>query len=470
MYLRTFFDEKLAQYSYLIGCQRTGEALVIDPARDVPPYIEVAKKEGFHLAAAAETHIHADFVSGARQLAEKHDVKLYLSDEGDQDSKYEYLEGLNVELVNDGSIIKVGNIELKVMHTPGHTPESISFMLTDLGGGSDVPMGVFTGDFVFVGDIGRPDLLEKSAGQEGTAEKGAKDMFKSLQTFKELPEFLMVWPGHGAGSACGKSLGAVPQSTIGYELRNNWALKAENEQTFEKELLNEQPEPPTYFSVMKKVNKEGPAVLTGEELQKVNNANEFKALAEQENTTIVDTRSAKDFAEGHIEGAINLPYNKAFTNWSGWVLDYDKDLVLITKDELKDDVVKSLHSIGIDHIKAYASPELLSQWNDLEGYTFISTEELKDVYEKEDVYVVDIRKENEFNQGHIPGANHHMLGYLEDQVDEIPEDKTVVVHCQSGTRSAIGTSLLQSLGFKDILNYSGGFAAWANEGDKIEKE
>jgi len=469
MYLRTFFDEKLAQYSYMIGCQRTGEALVIDPARDVTPYLETAKKEGFHLAAAAETHIHADFVSGARQLAEKHDVKLYLSDEGDQDWKYGYLDGLNVELVTDGSMIHVGNVELRVMHTPGHTPESISFVLTDRGGGSEVSMGIFTGDFVFVGDIGRPDLLEKAAGAVGTAETGAKSMFKSLQKFKELPEFITVWPGHGAGSACGKSLGAVPQSTVGYELRNNWALKEENEETFVKELLNEQPEAPTYFAVMKKVNKEGPNVLTGEELEKVESVDEVRALATNGNTTIVDTRPAQDFADGHIDGAINLPFNKAFTNWSGWVLNYERDLLLIAEDNQKEEIVKALHSIGIDRIKAYAGPELLSQWDDLEGYSFVTTEELKDVYDKEDVYVVDIRKENEWNAGHIPGANHHMLGYLEDQAKNIPEDKTVVVHCQSGTRSAIGTSLLQSLGFKDILNYSGGFAAWEKNGDKIEK-
>ncbi|WP_283152880.1 MBL fold metallo-hydrolase [Guptibacillus hwajinpoensis] len=469
MYLRTFFDEKLAQYSYMIGCQRTGEALVIDPARDVTPYLETAKKEGFHLAAAAETHIHADFVSGARQLAEKHDVKLYLSDEGDQDWKYGYLEGLNVELVTDGSIIRVGNVELRVMHTPGHTPESISFELTDRGGGSEVPMGIFTGDFVFVGDIGRPDLLEKAAGAVGTAETGAKAMFQSLQKFKELPEFLTVWPGHGAGSACGKSLGAVPQSTVGYELRNNWALKEENEGEFVKELLNEQPEAPTYFAVMKKVNKEGPNVLSGEELERIIDVDEFRALASKDKTTIVDTRPAQDFADGHIDGAINLPFNKAFTNWSGWVLDYEHDLLLIADDEQEDEIVKALHSIGIDHIRGYASPELLSQWDDLEGYSFISTEQLNDVYDKEDVYVVDIRKENEWNAGHIPGANHHMLGYLEDQANDIPEDKTIVVHCQSGTRSAIGTSLLQSLGFKDILNYSGGFAAWEKDGDKIER-
>jgi hydroxyacylglutathione hydrolase len=330
-------------------------------------------------------------------------------------------------------------------------------------------MGIFTGDFVFVGDIGRPDLLEKAAGAVGTAETGAKSMFKSLQKLKELPEFITVWPGHGAGSACGKSLGAVPQSTVGYEHRNNWALKEENEETFVKELLNEQPEAPTYFAVMKKVNKEGPNVLTGEELEKVESVDEVRALATNGKTTIVDTRPAQDFSDGHIDGAINLPFNKAFTNWSGWVLNYERDLLLIAEEDQKDEIVKALHSIGIDRIKAYAGPELLSQWDDLEGYSFVTTEELKDVYDKEDVYVVDIRKENEWNEGHIPGANHHMLGYLEDQAKDIPEDKTVVVHCQSGTRSAIGTSLLQSLGFKDILNYSGGFAEWEKDGDKIEK-
>ena len=279
MLFRSFFDEKLAQYTYLVGCQRTGEALVIDPARHVDDVVEAAKKEGLHITAATETHIHADFVSGSRQLAEQYGVKLYLSDEGDENWKYGYTDGLNVEFVKDGSKFSIGNIDFEVMHTPGHTPESISFVLTDRGGGASKPMGIFTGDFVFVGDVGRPDLLEKAAGAAGTADSGARDMYHSVQRFKELPDYLMVWPAHGAGSACGKSLGAVPSSTVGYEKQFNWAMQINDEQAFVDELLKDQPEAPVYFAEMKKVNKIGPAVLpqdkrvpdfSAEDVKKVN--------------------------------------------------------------------------------------------------------------------------------------------------------------------------------------------------------
>lgn len=213
MLFRSFFDEQLAHMSYLVGCQRTGEAIVIDPGRNVDQYIDTAKKEGMRIVAAAETHIHADFVSGAKELAKRCGAKLYLSDEGDENWKYQYLDEVHYELVREGSVFTVGNVEFKVLHTPGHTPEHVSFILTDRGGGATEPMGIFTGDFVFVGDVGRPDLLEKAAGMVGTTDIGARQMFQSLKKFKMLPDYLQVWPAHGAGSACGKALGAVPVST-----------------------------------------------------------------------------------------------------------------------------------------------------------------------------------------------------------------------------------------------------------------
>ncbi|WP_145653444.1 MBL fold metallo-hydrolase, partial [Bacillus paralicheniformis] len=213
MLLRYFYDEKLAHASYLVGCQKTGEAIVIDPGRNLKPYLQAAEDEGLNITAAAETHIHADFVSGARELGATHQAKLYLSDEGDADWKYQYVDELKHQLVKDGDRFSIGNLMFEVMHTPGHTPESISFLLTDGGGNADRPIGIFTGDFVFVGDIGRPDLLEKAAGIKGTSQSGAREMFKSLGKFKQLPDYLQVWPAHGAGSACGKALGAIPTTT-----------------------------------------------------------------------------------------------------------------------------------------------------------------------------------------------------------------------------------------------------------------
>jgi hydroxyacylglutathione hydrolase len=203
MLLRYFYDQKLAHASYMVGCQQTHEAIIIDPGRDLEPYLKEAEAQELCIVAAAETHIHADFVSGGRELAERTRARLYLSDEGDQDWKYQFLDGLDYQLLYDGDTFKIGNIKFEVLHTPGHTPEHISFLLTDTAG-ANRPMGIFTGDFVFVGDVGRPDLLEEAAGFKGTKEVGARQMFKSIQRFKELPDYVQVWPAHGAGSACGK--------------------------------------------------------------------------------------------------------------------------------------------------------------------------------------------------------------------------------------------------------------------------
>ncbi|OZI13590.1 MBL fold metallo-hydrolase [Bacillaceae bacterium SAS-127] len=469
MFFRSYFDEKLAQYSYMVGCQKTGEAIVVDPARDITPYVETAKKEGFHLTAATETHIHADFVSGARQLAHDHGSTLYLSDEGDENWKYQYLDGLSATLVKDGDVFTIGNIEFKVMHTPGHTPESISFIVTDKGGGSDVPMGIFTGDFVFVGDIGRPDLLEKAAGVKGTADAGALQMFDSVQRFKQLPDYLLVWPAHGAGSACGKSLGAVPLSTVGYEKVNNWALQIEDKEEFQKELLKDQPEPPKYFAMMKKVNKVGPKVLTNEEVPYVETYKELQELLNKDNTVGVDTRGGMEFANGHIAGTINIPFSKIFTNWAGWMLGYEQNIVLVADKDQAQEIQLALESIGLDRIVAFADPKAVSEADELEQYPNIDIETLKAQHQHEDVYVVDIRQQAEWNEGRIPGAHHHMLGYLQDQLADLPKDKKIIVHCQSGARSAIGTSVLQAAGFKHIENVAGGFAAWKIAGEEVTK-
>ena len=226
-----FYDEKLAQASYLVGCVATGEALVVDPARNVTPYLREAEKEGLRITHVTETHIHADFVSGSRELAAATGATIYLSDMGDADWKYAYADDPSVILVRDGDSWKVGNIKVEVLHTPGHTPEHIAFMITDTAG-ADRPMGVFTGDFLFVGDVGRPDLLEEAAGYKGTKEVGARQQFQTVERFKALPDYLQIWPGHGAGSACGKALGAIPSTTLGYEKLFNPAFQFGQENAF----------------------------------------------------------------------------------------------------------------------------------------------------------------------------------------------------------------------------------------------
>lgn len=461
MYFRSFFDDQLAHMSYLIGCQRTGQALVIDPARNIEPYLETAKKEGFQITAATETHIHADYLSGARELAHHFGAKLYVSDEGDKDWKYAYVEHYDHELLTEGSTFSIGNIHFEVLHTPGHTPESISFLLTDKGGGANEPMGIFTGDFLFVGDVGRPDLLEKAAGVTGTSESGAKQMFASLRKLEKLSDFLQVWPAHGAGSACGKSLGAVPMSTLGYEKKFNWAFQIKEEEQFVEELLAGQPEPPKYFAMMKKLNKEGPALLRKEKTAKI-------SLSEAGNAVVVDTRPADEFAAGHEAGTINIPYNGSFTNWAGWLLSYERDIVLIANPEQLADIEKSLQSIGLDQVTGYVDPKELG--GSMERYEEIHADKAKRLMEDDQYYAIDVRNQSEWDSGHIPGAHHIMLGILPDRLESIPKDKNIIVHCQSGARSAIGASLLQSKGFKNVLNLEGGFDAWEKEGLPVKKD
>ena len=243
MLLERFYDDKLAQASYLVGCAATGEALVIDPHRDVAQYVRAAEAEGLRITHVTETHIHADFVSGSRELAQRTGATLLLSAEGGSDWQYAFAREAGAVLLRDNDVFRVGNIAVRVLHTPGHTPEHLSFMITDTAS-TDRPMGVFTGDFVFVGDVGRPDLLERAAKMRGTMEVGARALYRSLQAFKRLPDYLQLWPGHGAGSACGKSLGAVPSTTVGYERIANWGFADMTEDRFVEAVLAGQPEPP----------------------------------------------------------------------------------------------------------------------------------------------------------------------------------------------------------------------------------
>lgn len=463
MLLRYLYDDKLAHASYVVGCQETGEAVVVDPMRDINPYVELAKKENLKIVGALETHIHADFVSGSRELADRFGTKLYISDEGDKDWKYQNLDQLSHQLLKDGDKFKIGNLVFEVMHTPGHTPESISFILTDTKA-ADLPLGIFTGDFVFVGDVGRPDLLEKAAGIQGTSAAGAKDMFKSIERFKDLPDYLQVWPAHGAGSACGKSLGAVPSTTVGYEKLFNWAFQFKDEESFTEELLAGQPEPPYYFAVMKSVNKVGPELIANlPELKPIDRFAEIKNLLEQ-GEQVLDLRPADAFSQGFIPGTINIPFNKSFSNWAGWVVDYNKPVYILVNPESLDEVVIALHSIGIDQVLGYADADaVVAQADSLDKYDNVSIEEAKEMIDNGEANVLDVRNKTEYDEGHIENADHIMVGTLKNRLEEVDASKTVIVHCQGGARSAIAASLLKANGIDNIVNMPGGYSKWSTE-------
>lgn len=466
MLLKRFYDSKLAQASYLIGCSATGEAIVFDPNRDVDQYIRAAAEEGLKVTHVSETHIHADFVSGSRELATRAGAKLLLSDEGGSDWQYDFAAEAGAILLKGGDSFMVGNLKFVVIHTPGHTPEHISFLVTDTPA-TDQPMGAVTGDFLFVGDVGRPDLLEKAARIAGTMESSAKTLFASLQRFKELPDHIQIWPGHGAGSACGKALGAVPSSTLGYEKIANWGLTITDEKEFVATVLAGQPEPPRYFAEMKRINREGPAILGGFRRPELLNTPSLNALL-QNGATVVDTRPSAAFAAGHVPGTINIPLNKSFNTWAGWLLHYDREFYLLTDADSPasiDEAVRDLAMIGLDRVAGYFTSESVGDWASgggaLQTVSSISAPELERL-RSGGAEVIDVRGQAEWEAGHIPGARNIPLGYLPDRLDEVSASKPVVVHCQSGARSAIAASILQSHGRSNVSNLAGGFAAWSS--------
>ena len=461
MFFKHIYDTSLAQGSYLIGCQAKGEAIVIDAKRDVDTYLEIAKENNLKITHITETHIHADFLAGSRELAEITGAQLYLSDEGGADWQYEFPhKGLK-----HGDKIKVGNLTLEVIHTPGHTPESISFLLTDHPA-SDEPVMVFTGDFVFVGDIGRPDLLEKAAGLTGTQEKGAHEMYQSVQNFSKLPPHIQVWPGHGAGSACGKALGSVPSSTVGYEKIRNWAFRYENDEDgFVEYLLEGQPEPPKYFAMMKKLNKIERPLLT--EVPKHAKLSETEFLKKyNDGIKVIDTRNKVEFAKGFIPGSINIQNNKTLSTWAGWLLNYDEDFVIVAAEEEMDEITRKLMRIGLDRIAGFISDVNLPGI-ELQKADVIDIEEFKTYLGKEEVQIVDVRGKTEYEEGHVEGAENVFVGTLPQNLDKISKERQVVIHCQSGDRSAIAYSVLRRNGFNNVKNYSGGMKEWREKENPV---
>lgn len=466
MFFQHIYDKTLAQASYLIGCQKTGESIVIDAKRDVDTYLDIAKQNNLRITHITETHIHADFLTGSRELAKLTGAQLYLSDEGGEGWLYEFPHiGLK-----DGSVIKVGNLTLKVLHTPGHTPESISFLLTDHPA-SNEPVMLFTGDFVFVGDVGRPDLLEKAAGIQGTKEAGAKEMYKSISKFNALPDYVQVWPGHGAGSACGKALGAVPSTTVGYEKKRNWAFQyPNNENGFVKYLLEDQPEPPKYFAMMKKLNKVERPLLTEVPKLKKLSTQEFKSALDK-GMKLIDTRNKVDFAAGFIPGSINIQGNNSFATWAGWFLNYDEPFMLVVAENQLEDVTRKLMRIGLDNVYGYISS--VNPWlelgHSLEKSEVISLDEFKQLYTNNNIQLIDVRGEAEYKSGHIKGAENIFVGTLGSNLNKFKKDKQIVIHCQGGDRTAIAYSFLAKNGIK-VKNYSAGMNEWVNTGNPVVTE
>jgi len=480
MLLRTIYHERLAAASYLIGCQRTGEAILIDPLRDVDRFLALARSEGLRITAVAETHIHADFLSGARELAERTGCMLYLSDEGDADWKYRWLDRRSDggsyphRLLRHGDRFRVGGIELQALHTPGHTPEHLCHLVTDRGGGATEPMGLLSGDFVFVGDLGRPDLLESAAGHAGASEPSAHRLFHSVQEFLRLPDWLQVWPAHGAGSACGKALGAVPQSTVGYERRFSPAIRAAlpgagDEQGFVRFILEDQPEPPLYFARMKRLNRDGVPLLSPHgalPAPKRLSAAELRSI-DGSTTAIIDTRHWAAFRSGHLPGALHLPLTTSFTTDAGSLIEEGEPIAIIAEPPALEACIRELIRIGLDGISHWADPGAVAELAGVDGTLAtseeVSVEEARRMIAEEDPFILDVRRQSEFKQGAIDGATCIAHTRLASRLAELPRDRRILVHCQAGGRSARALSLLERRGHR-VVNMAGGFGAWQRSG------
>lgn len=460
MLFTRIYDRKLAQASYLVGCQATGSAIIIDPNRDIAQYIAAAAAERMRITHVTETHIHADFMSGARELAAKTGARLLLSAEGGRDWQYAFAAESRAQMLRNGDSFAMGNLRFDVTHTPGHTPEHVMFVLTDVPAAPH-PIMAFTGDFVFVGDVGRPDLLEKAAKQANTMEAGARDLWRSITNFRSLPDHIQVWPGHGAGSACGKALGDVPSSTVGYEKLVNWAVSAPDEATFVRAVLEGQPEPPAYFARMKRLNRDGPPAQGALPAPRAVSPEE---PTKHHDTVIVDLRPGSAFARGHIPGSISVPLTRSFTTYAGSVVPYDQPLVFVSTDDNGAGVAEAARDlvlIGFAVSGDYISP------NSLNGRLATATPvAASDVLARTaaGTRLIDVRNRSEREAAHIPGSLHIPFPEVATRANEFPRSEPFLVHCQTGARSAIAASLLRRMGL-DALD-AGGIVALKKAGAK----
>jgi hydroxyacylglutathione hydrolase len=467
MFLRQITDSSLAQNAYLIGCQRTGEAIIVDPERDVDRYLLLAAENGFRLTAVADTHIHADYLSGARELMERHGATAYLSEEGGPEWQFEWAKGNpNARFLRDGDTFKVGNIELKAVLSAGHTPEHISFLVTDIGGGATEPIALLSGDFIFVGDVGRPDLLESAAGQAGAMEPSARQLYASLRATAGLSDHLQILPAHGAGSACGKDLGAVPFSVMGYERRFNGAFREAlegSEEAFVKDILSGQPEPPLYFARMKRDNKAGPALLPDGKLPQPQQlgADEIPAILKEGKCALVDLRTDRAaFMDRHVAGSLFAPLaGGKLPLVAGSYLDEDTPVVLLANNAGEaEEAVRQLIRIGLDKVEAWIPVrEALAADDVTASQETITTAKLAEALEANPgSAVLDVRGAGEFAEGHVAGAKNIAYTRLVARISEVPSGRPLFVHCGSGLRAAFASSFLAGKGH-EVIYVNGDF-------------
>lgn len=474
MFFRQIYEEGLAQASYIVGSPEKEVALVVDPRRDIDVYLRIADENDLKITGVTETHIHADFLSGARELAAATGATLYVSGCGGPEWTYAKAGAPEIRLLHDGDTIDVGDVRVRVAHVPGHTPEHLAFLISE-NSASASPMLALTGDFVFVGDLGRPDLLEAAVGVAGSARAGARAMFASLRdTFMTWPEFVQLWPAHGAGSACGKALGAVPASTAGYERLTAWwapMVRSGDEEAFVRELLDGQPDAPTYFARMKRLNRDGAPMLGRLPDAPRLDAARLRAAVEA-GAVLVDTRDKQAFKAQHLAGALAIADESTFSTRAGWFVDPDRPVVLVASPRRIEGLVRALVRVGLDKVAGYVDPSDAAAMSALGSAPLASVDiaSARRRWEKGEAVILDVRARTEYRAGHIPGALHIPASRLMGALDSVPRDKPLLVHCAGGGRSVAASSALLAKGFADVADVDGGFDAWEDAGNPVETE
>ncbi|WP_340819185.1 rhodanese-like domain-containing protein [Methanolobus sp. WCC4] len=451
MIIQQIFTEKVAHSSYILAGDRN--CAIIDPRRDVDIYLKMARELGVRITHILETHLHADFISGHLDLAERTGATIYAPEKGNCDFEHVPLK--------EGDIFSIEDIELQVLETPGHTPEHISYVVVDTARGKE-PIALFCGDTIFVGDVGRPDLFP------GKAQELASRLYDTLHDkLMELPDFCEIYPAHGAGSLCGRAMASKRSSTIGYEINYNYALEIKDREQFIGSLTNNMPEAPDHFSRCSDVNRIGP-----EKMKELRNPEPFSNSEFRERigkAIILDVRSFESFGGQHIPGAYNIDLNSNFPTYSGWLLPPEKDILLVTDNYFQAlDACIQLHRIGMDRIAGYLE-EGMYGWV-TEGLTTghvpqISASELHErVTEEKELTIVDVRAVSEYEDFHIEGAVNIPVHELRERHVELDRDVDTILICGSGQRSSMGCSILLQKGFSDVRNAAGGMTGYAAAG------
>ncbi len=452
MFIQRYYLECLSHASYMVADESTHEAAIIDPQRDVDLYLADAEQHGFHIKHVILTHFHADFISGHIELRDRVGARIYLGARADAEFDFHALD--------DGDAIEFGDVRLEALETPGHTPEGLTILAFDKSESTAQPYAAFTGDTLFIGDVGRPDLL---ASIGVTAHQLAEMLYNSIHNkLMKLPDATLVYPAHGAGSMCGKSLSTEAVSTIGEQKRYNYALQPMSKEEFIRLVAADQPQAPDYFAhdaIMNRRERASLDITMADTMQ----ALDLRRVLELKHNgaQIVDTRDASDFAGAHLKGSINIPIEGKYATWAGTILNRESPIVIVAEEDRVSESIMRLGRIGFDHVAGFLRDGLkaLGDHADLIGttqrVTAVATAEISEPF-----IILDVRSESEWRQGHIPDSLNIPLNRLQERMAEIPRDRNIIVHCQGGYRSTIATSLMLLHGIDRVWELIGGYKAW----------